>query len=84
MREAVCKKGKCSLKHRKDEAHEKGTGDCQICNEQNGVVYHRAGIQGDYDDYTDVEELIAYIRTGKKKEIADAGGGEKKRVIEIK
>ena len=40
--------------------------DCLARNEQNGVVYHREGLNGDYDDFTDVEELIEYIRTGKR------------------
>lgn len=40
--------------------------DCLERNEQNGVVYHRKGIVGDYDDFTDVEELIRFIRTGTR------------------
>lgn len=40
--------------------------DCLERNEQNGVVYHREGIMGDYDDFTDVEALIRFIRTGKR------------------
>ncbi len=39
--------------------------DCLERNERNGVVYHRQGITGDYDDFDDVEELIRFIRTGK-------------------
>jgi hypothetical protein len=35
-------------------------------NEKAGIVYHRTGIMGDYDDFDDVEELIDFIRTGKK------------------
>ena len=35
-------------------------------NEAAGVVYHREGINGDYDVFTDVEALIAFIRSGKK------------------
>lgn len=35
-------------------------------NESNGVVYHREGINGDYDDFKDAEELISFIKTGKK------------------
>ena len=35
-------------------------------NEQNGIVYHRQGIMGDYDDFDDAEALIAFIHTGKK------------------
>lgn len=35
-------------------------------NEKNGVVYHRQGIVGDYDDFDDVESLIRFIQTGKR------------------
>lgn len=35
-------------------------------NEKNGVVYHRQGIVGDYDDFDDIEELIKFIHTGKR------------------
>lgn len=38
--------------------------DCLERNEQNGVVYHREGIVGDYDDFDDVEKLINFIKTG--------------------
>ena len=38
--------------------------DCLERNEQNGVIYHREGIVGDYDDFDDVEKLIKYIKTG--------------------
>ena len=38
--------------------------DCLETNEKNGVIYHREGINGDYDDFDDVEVLIEYIRTG--------------------
>ncbi len=41
--------------------------DCLERNEKNGIVYHRDGINGDYDAFTNVEELIEYIRTGKNK-----------------
>lgn len=40
--------------------------DCLERNENGGVVYHRNGIQGDYDEFDDAEELIAFIRFGKK------------------
>ena len=40
--------------------------DCLERNEKNGIVYHRQGIIGDYDDFDDVEELIRFIRTGKR------------------
>ena len=39
---------------------------CLEENENNGVVYHRQGIVGDYDDFEDVEELLYFIRTGKR------------------
>ncbi len=38
--------------------------DCLERNEKNGVVYHREGINGDYDCFDDVEELIAFIKSG--------------------
>ena len=40
--------------------------DCLENNEKNGIVYHREGINGDYDDFHDVEELIEFIKTGKR------------------
>ena len=40
--------------------------DCLERNEQHGIVYHREGIWGDYDDFDDVEELIQFIANGKK------------------
>lgn len=40
--------------------------DCLDRNEKNGVVYHREGIVGDYDAFDDVEELIGFIRTGRR------------------
>lgn len=36
--------------------------DCLERNEKNGVVYHREGINGDYDDFDDVEKLIEFIK----------------------
>ena len=39
-------------------------------NERAGIIYHREGIIGDYDDFDDLEELIDFIRTGKKDEKA--------------
>ena len=35
-------------------------------NEHAGVVYHREGLTGDYDDFDDVEALIRFIRTGRR------------------
>ena len=40
--------------------------DCLERNEKNGIVYHREGIVGDYDDFEDVDKLIEFIRIGKK------------------
>lgn len=40
--------------------------DCLELNEKNGIVYHRNGIIGDYDDFEDVDSLIEFIKTGKK------------------
>ena len=40
--------------------------DCLERNERAGVVYHRSGVTGDYDDFDDEEALIAFIRTGKR------------------
>ena len=40
--------------------------DCLERNEKAGIVYHRAGITGDYDDFDDVEALIRFIGTGKR------------------
>ncbi len=40
--------------------------DCLERNEKAGVVYHREEINGDYDGFEDAEELICFIRTGKR------------------
>jgi len=40
--------------------------DCLERNEKNGVVYHREGIVGDYDDFDDVQKLIEFIRSGQR------------------
>ena len=40
--------------------------DCLERNEQSGIVYHREGIMGDYDEFDDLEELIDFIGTGEK------------------
>ena len=39
---------------------------CLERNEKNGIVYHRSGITGDYDDFDDVEKLIRFLQTGEK------------------
>ena len=40
--------------------------NCLEENEKRGVIYHREGIIGDYDDFDNVEELIEFIKTGKR------------------
>lgn len=40
--------------------------DCLEENEKNGIIYHREGINGDYDDFDDVEQLINFIATGTR------------------
>ena len=40
--------------------------DCLERNEKTGVLYHREGINGDYDDFEDVEALISFIQSGNK------------------
>ncbi len=40
--------------------------DCLERNEKNGIIYHREGITGDYDNFEQAESLIEYIKTGKK------------------
>lgn len=40
--------------------------NCLERNEQNGVIYHREGINGDYDEFDNLEKLIEFIKTGKR------------------
>lgn len=40
--------------------------DCLQANEKKGIVYHREGIVGDYDNFYNIEELINFIKNGKK------------------
>lgn len=40
--------------------------DCLEKNEKAGIVYHREGIIGDYDDFVDIEALIRFIQTGNR------------------
>lgn len=40
--------------------------DCLEKNERNGVIYHREGLIGDYDNFEDVEKLIEFIKTGRR------------------
>ena len=39
---------------------------CLEKNERDGIVYHREGINGDYDDFDDSEKLINFIQTGMR------------------
>lgn len=39
--------------------------DCLERNEKNGVIYHRVGVIGDYDNFDDLEKLIEFIKSGK-------------------
>lgn len=38
--------------------------DCLERNEKKGIVYHLGGINGEYDDFDDVEQLMNFILTG--------------------
>ncbi|MBC8530519.1 DUF3795 domain-containing protein [Gehongia tenuis] len=40
--------------------------DCLEENEKNGILYHREGLIGDYDDFDDAEQLMHFILTGKR------------------
>jgi hypothetical protein len=40
--------------------------NCLERNEKQGIVYHRNGVFGDYDEFDDAEQLISFIRTGKR------------------
>ena len=33
-------------------------------NEKNGVIYHREGLIGDYDNFDDLENLIEFMKSG--------------------
>lgn len=39
--------------------------NCLEENEKRGIIYHREGFSGDYDEFEDVEKLITFIKTGK-------------------
>ena len=39
--------------------------ECLENNEKRGVTYHREGIVGDYDDFSDMNELLEFIEKGK-------------------
>ena len=51
-------------KHKRGEIYE--LLDCLERNEKAGIIYHREGIMGDYDEFDDLEELIGFIKTGKR------------------
>lgn len=40
--------------------------DCLEANEKKGIVYHREGVNGNYDDFDDPEKLIQFILTGER------------------
>ena len=40
--------------------------DCLERNEKAGIIFDRGDFVGDYDEFNDLEELINFIRTGKK------------------
>ena len=65
---ATCEVRSCSTGLGLEFARRFGEGrllDCLERNEAAGVVYHREGITGEYDDFDDLEELIAFIETGR-------------------
>ena len=39
--------------------------DCLERSEKNGIIYHREGLHGDYDDFENEDDLIVFILTGK-------------------
>ncbi len=41
--------------------------DCLEANEKRGVVYHRQGIIGDYDECSSIAELFRLIETGERR-----------------
>jgi|GEM_PF-4161456 len=41
--------------------------DCLERNETPGIVYHREGINGDYDNFDGVGALIHFIQTGQRR-----------------
>lgn len=38
--------------------------NCLERNEKNGIIYHREGINGDYDTFDNIDELITFIKSG--------------------
>lgn len=45
--------------------------DCLERNEANGVVYHREGVKGDYDNFETAEALMKFIKTGNSQGSCD-------------
>lgn len=39
---------------------------CLEENEKKGIIYHREGLSGDYDGFEHAEELIEFIKTGRR------------------
>lgn len=39
--------------------------ECLEINEKRGIVYHRSGITGDYDECSDINEVLRLIEEGK-------------------
>ena len=70
--EEECRKGLLDkikpygFKKKKKKYGEKELLDCLERNEANGIIYHRNGIMGDYDDFDDVEKLMDFIKTGER------------------
>ena len=77
---AGCNSGECPDRdwcENRNCSMEKGIEGCYVCDESCskgllgkikplGVLYHREGINGDYDDFEDVEALISFIQSGNK------------------
>lgn len=40
--------------------------DCLETNEKKGIVYHRNGITGDYDDFDRAEDVMAFLKNGER------------------
>ena len=39
--------------------------DCLEENEKKGIIYHREGLNGDYDGFDDAEKLIEFMMNGR-------------------
>lgn len=40
--------------------------NCLEENEKRGIVYHREGFTGDYDNFDSIDDLIQFIKTGNR------------------